>query len=349
MGHRIGRRVGVAVISLLTLAMFAPAAGATGGGSASMLQTDCSRPPALMSVEDVHRGMTGKAYTTLEGRAISEFDVEILGVLPDAVYPLIDLVIIEVSGPAVEDVGGIAAGFSGSPVYVDGKLLGAIAYGFFGNSFLGGVTPAESMVQLAGFPASSTPDLSPAAAEQLELIEAAVGPLGAPQPIPVPFGVSGSPDWVKGLEDRADEAGLPVTIYPATGSQGGSGSGSDGAILPGESLSAVLSEGDNYAFGTGTATYCDGSTVIGFGHPMLWTGEVSMSMNEADVLTVVEDSTGFGNFKLATLGEAVGASTSTAMPAFAASPASLLHRSRSPAMSRLPSTEPPGPAARTRT
>jgi hypothetical protein len=304
MGHRNRRPLFVASIALLTLAMFVQPAGAT--GSPWMLQTDCDLPPSLMALSEVSRGMTGKAYTTLEGREISEFDVEVLGVLPKAVYPLIDLVIVEVSGPAVEQVGGIAGGFSGSPVYIDGKLLGAIAYGFFGNPWLGGITPAESMVQLGSFPASPIPELNPAAAAQLELIEASVGPLGAPRPIPVPFGVSGSPDWVKSMQDRAQEAGLPISIYPATGSHNGSGSGSDGHVLPGDSLSAVLSEGDNYAFGTGTATYCDGSTVIGFGHPMLWTGEVSMSMNKADIVTVVEDSTGFGNFKLATLGEAVG-------------------------------------------
>ncbi len=294
-------------VSVLILAAFMQPVGAEGGGSASMLQTDCANPPAIMAVEDVHAGMTGKAYTTLSGRDISEFDIEVLGVLPAAVYPLIDLIIIEVSGPAVEEVGGLAAGFSGSPVYIDGKLIGAFAYGFWGNSFVGAVTPAELMLKLGTFPATAAPQLSNASRQALELIEAAVGPLGVPRALPTPVGVTGSAEWVEKLQARAADMGLPMIVFPATGSgSGGSTSGSPGVILPGESLSAVLSEGDNAAYATGTATYCDGTTVIGFGHPLLWTGEVSMSMNEADVITVIEDSTGWGNYKLFSLGEPAG-------------------------------------------
>lgn len=293
------------LVAMAVLASMIQPAFATGGGS--MLQTDCANPPAIMAVDDVTRGMTGKAYTTMSGREISEFDVEVLGVLPNAIYPLIDLILVEASGPAVEAVGGIAAGFSGSPVYIDGQLVGAIAYGFFGSSFLAGITPAERMLELGSFPMTSAPQLTDAGRSALELIESAVGPLGAPQPIPTPVGVSGSADWVAELQTRAADMGLPITVYPATGSTpGASTSSSPGVILPGESLSAVLSEGDNAAYGTGTATYCDGDTVLGFGHPMLWIGEVDMAMHEADVVTVVEDSTGFGNFKLVTLGEPAG-------------------------------------------
>lgn len=133
-----------------------------------MLQTDCSNPPAIMAVDDIEVGMTGKAYTTLVGRDIAEFDIDVLGVLPGAVYPLIDLILIEASGPALETVGGIAGGFSGSPVYVDGKLIGAVAYGFFGNSFIAGVTPAESIVELGSFPATAAPQLNDAARQALD-------------------------------------------------------------------------------------------------------------------------------------------------------------------------------------
>ncbi|MBT8201844.1 MAG: CHRD domain-containing protein [Acidimicrobiia bacterium] len=301
------RSIKSVLVAMALLASITQPALATGDGAGSMLQTDCANPPSIMAVEDITRGMTGKAYTTLSGRTISEFDVEILGVLPNAVYPLIDLILVEASGPAVEAVGGIAAGFSGSPVYIDGHLIGAIAYGFYGNSFIAGITPAADMVALNSFPASPVPQLTPAGRSALELIESAVGPLGAPQPIPTPVGVSGSADWVEGLQTRAADMGLPITVFPATGSTpGGSTSSSPGVILPGESLSAVLSEGDNAAYGTGTATYCDGSTVVGFGHPMLWIGEVDMAMHEADVVTVLQDSTGFGNFKIVTLGEPAG-------------------------------------------
>ncbi len=295
------------LMALVLLAAFMQPAMATGGGT-WMLQTDCDHPPAVMAVDDIRAGMTGKAYTTLQGRAISEFDIEILGILPGAIYPLIDMILIEASGRAVEDVGGIAGGFSGSPVYIDGKLIGAVAYGFFGNSYIAGLTPAADMLATASYPSTAVPQLDSAASSALEMIEASVGPLGSPRPLPVPVGVGGvSPRWMDDLQTEVEARGLPFTLYPATGrGHGGPGMSSPGVILPGESMSAVLSEGDNFAFGTGTATYCDGSTLIGWGHPFFWTGAVTMSMNEADVVTVIEDSTGFGNFKLVTLGEPAG-------------------------------------------
>ncbi len=296
------------LVALLVLAAFMQPAQATGGGTGSMLQTDCDNPPAVMSVENITAGMTGKAYTTLQGRAISEFDVEVLGILPGGIYPLIDMILVEASGPAVEAVGGIAGGFSGSPVYIDGKLIGAIAYGFFGNSYVAGLTPAGDMLATSRYPSNVLPPIDSEASSALEMIEASVGPLGSPRPLPVPVGVGGvSPRWIDDLQAEVEARGLPFTLYPATGSSpGGSATDSPGMILPGESMSAVLSEGDNYAYGTGTATYCDGSTVIGWGHPFFWTGAVTMSMNEADVVTVIEDSTGFGNFKVVTLGEPTG-------------------------------------------
>ncbi|NND13990.1 MAG: hypothetical protein HKO10_08495 [Acidimicrobiia bacterium] len=196
-------------LSLLMVAGLAPSAGASG----SMLQTDCNNPPSVMAISDVRAGMTGKAYTALSGRTISEFDVEVVGVLPGAIYPLIDMVLIKVSGPAVDAVDGIAAGFSGSPVYVDGKLLGAIAYGFWGNSYIGGVTPAESMVDIASLPATSLSRLNARAERALSTIESSVGELGTPRPLPVPVAVGGvSPQRIAKLQAEVDAAGLPLKV-----------------------------------------------------------------------------------------------------------------------------------------
>lgn len=303
---RLSRQFFTVAVAMLVMATFMPAAAASHDGGPSMLQTDCDNPPAIMPVADVKAGMTGKAYTTLSGTEISEFDIEVIGILPGVIWPLIDLILIEVSGDAVEAAGGIAAGFSGSPVYIDDKLVGAIAYGFFGNSIIGGVTPAEDMVELVDFPTKLASPMPAAAQEGLAMIEARVGSLGSPSPLPVPLGVSGlSERWIDRLQQEIDSRDLNVILYPASGNHGGSGDGT-GELRPGGSMSAVLSEGDFSAFGTGTATLCDGDKFIGWGHPFFWTGDVSMAMNDADVVTVVQDSTGFGNFKLVTLGENAG-------------------------------------------
>ncbi len=303
---RVNRRTLFVFTVTATLSAFMTPASGTGTG----LQIDCNAPPMIMAVDDVAAGMVGTGHTVVEGRTVSAFDVEVLGVLPNAIYPLIDMIVVEVSGSVIDEVGGIAGGFSGSPVYVNGKLLGALAFGFFGNGRIGGVTPAEEMVRLVDFPMITTQvELDPAQQSALDMIEAGTGTVGAPYALPIPVGVTGvRADHMDALQQQIDQRGLPLHLYPATGGgSGSSGSGTAGAVLPGESLSAVVSSGDNAFFATGTATYCDGDTVIGFGHPFLWTGDVMLSLNEADIVTVVDDVTDlFGGFKLATLGEAVG-------------------------------------------
>ena len=300
------RRTLFVFVAIAMLGTFMAPASGIGTG----LQTDCNVPPLIMAVDEVSAGMVGTGHTVIEGRTISAFDVEVLGVLPNAIYPLVDMIVVKVFGPVIDDVGGIAAGFSGSPVYVDGKLLGAVAFGFAGNARIGGITPAEEMVKLINFPMLTTQiELGRVAQLALDLIEADTLAVGAPYALPIPVGVTGiRADHMDALQRQIDEQGLPLQLYPATG--GGStssGSETEGAVLPGESLSAVLSSGDNAAFATGTATYCDGDTVIGFGHPFLWTGDVTLSLNEADIITVVDDMSDlFGGFKLATLGEAAG-------------------------------------------
>ena len=105
-----------------------------------------------MSVRDVQPGMTGYAKTVTQGTTMETFPVEILGVMKNS-GPSGDLVLARFSGPLIERTGGIAQGMSGSPVYINGKLLGAVAYGWsFTNSKVGMITPIEDMVKLWNVP-----------------------------------------------------------------------------------------------------------------------------------------------------------------------------------------------------
>ncbi|HEY8531563.1 MAG TPA: SpoIVB peptidase S55 domain-containing protein, partial [Limnochorda sp.] len=102
----------------------------------------------LLPVEAVAPGMRGTAYTVVQGTKIEPFDVLFLGVLPGA-GPAGDLLLVETSGPLIEKTGGIVSGMSGSPVYVDGQLVGAIAYGFsYADHRVGLVTPIGDMLEL---------------------------------------------------------------------------------------------------------------------------------------------------------------------------------------------------------
>src|SRR5437764_6540723 len=105
--------------------------------------------PEVMKVSDIHRGMRGVAYTVFEGVKPEPMDVEILGVLPNLNGPKSDLILARLHGEKVEYT-GVVAGMSGSPVYVDGKLVGAIPYriGMFSKETICGITPIEEMLEI---------------------------------------------------------------------------------------------------------------------------------------------------------------------------------------------------------
>jgi SpoIVB peptidase S55 len=143
----------------LTLLLVALAIAALTPGAAYAV--DCG---PIMATDDVSAGMSGTGWTVAQGRTQVPFDAEILGVAHDGLGPGRDLIVVEVSSPEIDAAGGIWAGMSGSPVYVGGELLGSVSYGFsYGPSKIGGVTPAEDMVDLLGLPslASTTARATP--------------------------------------------------------------------------------------------------------------------------------------------------------------------------------------------
>ncbi len=143
----------------------------------------------FMQINEVQPGMTGYAKTVAHGRDIETFPVEILGIMKNG-GPSGDLILARFSGPLIEETGGIAQGMSGSPVYIDGKLVGAIAYGWsFTKSRMGMITPIADMVKLWNNPTrEEIPDFN---ARETQLI-----------PIATPLMASGfdgaSMEWLKG-------------------------------------------------------------------------------------------------------------------------------------------------------
>lgn len=278
--------------------------------------------PAVFPVDQLKPGMRGTGKTVIKGRDPVSFDVEILGVLDDGIAPGLDFILVKVSGPVIEKTGGIAAGFSGSPVYIGGKLAGAISYGFFAaDQTVGGMTPAEAMVELFDYPGSETAsspaglagDLRDATSVRLgkTLRNRAADATGAePQEfstakqLPVPVGISG-------LNDRAMEkfaelvrrSELPFVPYHASAFRDTDAAPED-RLEPGDSFAASISVGDLTFAGVGTTTAVCGDLAVGFGHPFFWVGRTRMGMNAAEVVTVVRDpSSIFGPFKIANVAE----------------------------------------------
>jgi hypothetical protein len=295
-------------------------AGLMPGSPAAVAQDPAPPPcPPVFPVSALQPGMTGVGYTVSKGTEPEPFDVEILGVLDNGISAGRDMIVVEVDSPAIDEVGGIWAGMSGSPVYIDGKLVGAVAWGFsLGPSKIGGVTPAEDMVKILEYPAggddtSVKPDVLPLKVKlskrEKQMIARRSESVGAGQvqdfkQLLLPFSVSGvSGTRLEAIREVVERENLP--LLPYSGSAASSQPVPDANIRPGDSFAAAESYGDVTAAGVGTATaVCDGS-ILAFGHPALFEGATRLGASPAQTITIIDDPT-LTPFKLANVMGPVG-------------------------------------------
>ncbi|MEX1047613.1 MAG: SpoIVB peptidase S55 domain-containing protein [Actinomycetota bacterium] len=305
------RRIPIALALFAALGISLTSVPARGAGT-------CVTPPEIMPVADLTPGMMGTGLTAVSGDTPEPFDVEILGVLDDGIGPGIDMILVQVSGPLIDETEGIAAGMSGSPVTIGGKLVGSVSYGFFAaDQTIGGVTPAEAMMPLFDSPAtpSASANLSPSVELTPKLRRTVAQTLGVPsstlpsglQKLRVPVVVSGLGERaMAALNSTADKRGL--MFYNGGSAQAPQPADPDPLPLePGQPLAAVASYGDVTFAGVGTATAVCGNLVLGWGHRFVWIGQSQMGLTGAEIITVVSDPSHlFGPFKLANLTETHG-------------------------------------------
>lgn len=300
--HRV-RILAVLLTVLAGAAVGAPLAAAPVGD-------DC---PAAVPTDEVEVGMTGVGVTVAEGTTRESFAAEVLGVMEGAVGVGRDVIVAELSGPPIERVGGAWFGISGSPVFVDDRLLGATAYLLSGSTTIVGLTPGQDMVDLLDLPDAATTDggLDAIALDRStqQAVARATGTTAAAvanqalEPMPVPMAVSGlAPRRLALWRDAMAGRGLPLWPHAAASASGASSSAS---LRPGDNLGAAISYGDVTAAAVGTATFACGDRVVGFGHPMMATGRTTLGASTADTVAVVEDPV-FGSFELARIGDRVG-------------------------------------------
>lgn len=276
----------------------------------------------IMPLDEVTKGMKGYGLTVFDGNRVERFDVEILGVLRN-IGPGQNLILAHVDSE-VTDGAGIIAGMSGSPVYVDGKVIGALAYGWqFSRDSVGGITPIEDMLRIdsrqiaRGIPASpisasefvtflSSGDPQPAfnrLTAQMSSATRAAGASGA-LPIATPLAIAGmSADTIERFRSVLGGAGLlPVPVGTTTGSS--AAAVQNEPFRPGDTVSAVLVDGDFSLAANGTVTHVDGDRVYGFGHPFLDMGPVAFPMAKAEVVGVLPSLA--QSFKFSNTGPVVG-------------------------------------------
>ncbi|MDD4024195.1 MAG: SpoIVB peptidase S55 domain-containing protein [Synergistales bacterium] len=265
----------------------------------SACPSDFSVPGGTLPSGSLREGAIGVAYTVVKGNEVVSFPVKVLSVMPSARSPR-NLILVRASGPVIENTGGIAAGMSGSPVFIDGKLIGAIGYGWsFSEHQMGLVTPIEDMAEIWNWP-DRVPSLNP---PELKLEDPSSGDVrlhatvSFDQPgneteekeakeLSAPLTGSGySPRSAKRIEDVI---GHPVILLPGGGGDLSLPVEYEPVLRPGEAVSVLVAWGDVSLAATGTLTAIskDGR-FLAFAHPFTNRGAVAFPLARAWIHQVV--------------------------------------------------------------
>jgi hypothetical protein len=256
----------------------------------------------ILPVDQIKAGMKGKGRTVFSGNKIEEFNVEILGILRNW-QPKKDLILARLDGGPLERT-GVMEGMSGSPVYIDGKLIGAISYsiGAFPKDALSGITPIEEMLkieerELPKFSFSTSipvkkhmtlDDLFEIQKEYFNANSASVVQGQTLTPLSIPLVFSGfSPKVLEKAAPFFTRIGFSPISAGLSGQALNKVSYQDLRLRGGDAVGAQLISGDMEMTAVGTVTYVEGNKVLAFGHPLYNLGGVDFIMTKANVLTVV--------------------------------------------------------------
>ncbi len=265
--------------------------------------TLCAQP-AILALKDIRAGMKGVGRTVFTGDRIEEFQADILGILDNS-GPGQSIILARLSGGPLAKT-GVMQGMSGSPVYVDGKLIGALALAFtFATEPIAGIRPIEEMLATAR---DATPPRR-AAAAPAPRAEYAWGSGGSKLvELATPVSFSG---FSRAAIDQFGPELRKLGLEPVQGALGGGGSsssskttGDPSKIQPGSMISVQLMTGDMAVGADGTVTHVDGDRVYAFGHRFLAGGPTAMPFARSEVLALLPNLT--TSFKISTAREHMG-------------------------------------------
>lgn len=265
-------------------------------------------PPAgILPLKEIRKGMSCTGKTVFDGAKVEEFRCEILGVLENT-GPRQSVILARLTGGPLEET-GVMQGMSGSPVYVNGRLIGALAYAFpFSKAPIAGIRPIEEMLAPAQpRQARQTPldpgDLAAALPARQEI------ELGSTRLVEI-----STPLWLSGFTRSVIEHFAPrlraAGLEPVQGLGGGrpqAPSGQPQPLQPGEMISVQLMTGDMNVGADGTVTHVDGRSIYAFGHRFLGAGETEMPFARAEVLALLPSLN--SSFKISNPREWLGAIT----------------------------------------
>jgi hypothetical protein len=278
-------------------------------------------PAAIFPLKDIKPGMKGVVYTIFEGDAIEKVDLVVIGVLENALGPKQDVVLVQLLGEKVEHT-GVVAGMSGSPVYFDGKLAGALSLklGVFTKEAIGGVTPIENMLSVI-----DTPEAAPTGSRAASMNTGNTDEVQFTARVLLPqnFGSQtgvGAGEFLVPIETPLIATG----IYPDTMAQfskqlagwgmamiaGGTAAPSpdDARLKPGDMVGVELIRGDlTITPGCTVTTVEANGKVLACGHPIFSFGSVSMPMARAHVIMTLASA--MASTKIISTGGTIGTLT----------------------------------------
>jgi hypothetical protein len=287
----------------------------------------------VFPVDELRPGMVGVGRTVFEGDRLDEFKVHFIGVLRNVIGPRRDLILARLEGGPLANA-GVIAGMSGSPVYIDGRLVGAVSYslGAFSKEPIAGITPIGEMVSDATLPAVRrqaarvdlpmplTPESfqaslrqafswirpfadSPSDVQVLGDINAGIGTMLRPIATPLTLGGFDASVIAPVATVFRDQGFVPVMAGSAQAPQGARGA-TPAPLRPGDPIGVALMSGDLELGATGTVTEVDGDRVYAFGHPFYGLGPTQFPMTRAYVHTILPSLQ--SSMKIASTGEVIG-------------------------------------------
>ncbi len=237
----------------------------------------------IMPVSDIKKGMVGIGRTVVEGTTIEEFEVEVISVF-QGVDSLPPYILVKVSGDAIERSGGISAGMSGSPVYIDGKLVGAISHRYQeADHTIGLLTPAEEMIKLFNYDKYAIASSKGTIAFNFD------GEVYNFIPVQSPVLVTGMGNRAFDILKRGfEKRGVNLMNLKVSDVEGVTDLPEELPIEPGSAIGVQLVRGAINVVAIGTVTYKEGSNILAFGHPFLNAGPVNFFASSAYVHNTIK-------------------------------------------------------------
>ena len=231
----------------------------------------------FMKLNEIKSGMTGIGKTVFKGTKVENFPIKVVEVINNNLNN--NLILIKATGNKIERIGGIAAGMSGSPIYINGKLAGALAYAWKNTNYhYAMVTPINRMLKL----------FNKDKAEKKAVNEMKLK----------------SPLVVSGIRGRAlkqlkkDLSPYGMQVLTGSGAENFKKNGSDTTLKPGSAVAVQLVRGDISIASIGTLTYINNGDILAFGHPFTNKGDVNFLLSKAYINTIIPSRT--QPFKLGT-------------------------------------------------